>query len=229
MIKRTMLVVATAALAFVALPALAAADPKMELPAEKHFTVSGGETKLTTTDGSTITCTSGTGSGVFVEETIGTIQLTFHSCKESTFGFTCTSPGESNGTITTPVLPFHLQTITGNETQAVLITPNNPNPKGVGHFATFNCTFLIHVEVTGTGLIGDITEPYGTESATFTMNLESASEGHQKHTLVDHNARVFDLHSSKNGGAAITSSLDNESTLHFTEGKGILTHGTTTP
>lgn len=236
MFKKTTLAAFAAALAFAALPALAAANPEMDYPGDGHFTVSSGEgeeyhgpTVLSTTDGTTVTCAEVTGTGQFTSKTTGNIQFTFHGCHSPDFfNVKCTSSGQESGTIVTDALTFHLRTITGDETPAVLITPNNPGEDHVGHFASFNCSFLASVTVTGTGVIGEITDDYNKEQSTFEINFESTEHGHQAHTTVDHDEETdWDLHTSINGGEASTSAQDGEGTLHFTEGKGELTKGGT--
>ena len=121
--KKSMLAAALTVLAFAALPAIASATPHMDLPANKHFVVSGGTALLT---GATAShCESVTGTGEFDEtgET-GHIELAFHECTEQVFGSSCTTPGEPEGTIKTTELPFHLKTTTGDQTPAMLITTN---------------------------------------------------------------------------------------------------------
>ena len=229
MIKKSMLAACLAALAFAALPAIAAAtypNPYLAengVPIESAgFTVSGEtQTELTTEEGKFVKCSSVTGNGEFSSPETGSITLTFHGCK-TTLGIKCTTPGEESGTIMTTTLPFHLKTVDheGVQKHGVLITPNE------GHFATFKCSFAGTVEVGGTGVVGTITEPAeGVPSNTATLSFAAEKDeegnpirGHQTHTKVtnDNGETVdYSLESNFNGGGFEPASQEGEGTITF--------------
>ena len=227
MIKKTMLAAIVAAFAFTALPALASAE-KMDLPANPHFSVAGGPATLATTvEGETLAveCESSTGTGEFDNERTGHLQLTFHGCADETFGVPCTTPGSPEGTITTTELTFHLKEVEheGKEGHGVLITPHE------GHFATFECSFLFHIEVTGNGIVGTITEPETgvlSNTATLKFSADGSNPHRQTHTTVVGDETEYDLKTSVNGGPAETSAETAEGTLSFAGGgEGRLTEG----
>ena len=217
--KKSMFAAALTALAFAALPAVAAATPHMDLPQDPSFTVSGGQVQWT---GATSTgCGSVSGEGEFdpTGET-GHIQLTFHECTESTFGSACTTPGSPTGTITTTEVPFHLKTATGDQTPAMLITTSGSEGTTSGHFASYECLGgFIGVEVTGNGIVGEITSPgYNTSSSTFGITFATNEEGKQTPDHVDETPETtYHLFESVNGGEHETTTLDSELTTHFAE------------
>lgn len=213
---KTMLlaVMAAAALAFAALPALASAA-EVDFPGAGHFTVSGGKTKLVA--GTNVECESVTGTGEFSTTTTGTVQLLFHECTAA--GTPCWSPDqeEEGGTISTRVLPFHIVEVNG--APAVLITPG-----AEGTFATFFCVFgLVHVHVVGNGVIGTITAPApNTLSPSFTMSF-TATGASQNHKTIDGSTTEYHLQAIVNGEAPEEAAQVGEGTGTFTEGEGELT------
>ena len=235
MIKRMMLAAIAAALAFAALPALAAAEYEVDLPTNHAFNVAGGPAELISTyEGDTVEvdCESSSGEGKFTNSQTGELKLKFHGCVEtySGFEFPCTTPGEPEGTISTTQLTFHLKTVEDNEetSHGILIT-GEPLTKHEDHlpaFATFEC-FVLHVTVGGNGIVGTVTAPEtGNASNTMTLSFsKNASDPHhQTHQKVVGDSTVYNLRSSLNGGPTETASETADGTATFLEGgKGTLT------
>ena len=214
MLAATALVV----VAFTALPAIASATPKMDLPEDPSFTITGPAGVLT--GEVPVECESVSGNGEFdaTGET-GTVQFIFHGCTEGLFGSACTTPGQPTGTIaTTEELPFHLKTTTGDNTPAVLITPKEGEGTTGGHFATFECLGgFIEVKVDGNGIIGEITSGYGT-SSTFNVRFATNEEGKQTPDHVDETPETtYHLFASINSGEPETVTEDAEGTIHFAD------------
>jgi hypothetical protein len=233
--KHKMILLALAAVSAVmfAVPAVAAAGEWEIDPASgkfpQSFTAANiGNTTLTQDPlnaedkPATVTCTGSSGSGKYTTKTTGEIELTFTGCKESQFGSSCTSAGQATGTITTTNMTFHNIMIdstaqrpatekTKAGTAGILITSN------AGHFATFNCALFFKIEVTGSGVIGDISAPEcGGTSKTSTLKFESTAEGTQKYMQITTEGTKFDLTSTQ-GGTARTASQDGEGTVTYNE------------
>ena len=230
MIKRTLLASIVAAFAFVALPALALANPTLDPKGTgsfpTHFTSHGGKTRLQTTNLG-VTCETVTNTGEFENGQTGWIEFTFHECHDETFGIPCTTGEDPEGTITTGKLYFHLKTVEhgGEKSDAVLITPSEEEKFGKGLFAEFDCSFLVHVNVVGNGIIGTITTPTNEESTEATVSFEPAERGVQTHREVTDNPGVeYDLKAVTNGNAEEieTASQEGEGTLTFPD-KAVLT------
>lgn len=204
--RKPILVAILVASAFGTLPALAVADPEIELHEHTSFTVSGEAASLET-EGLKVTCTSVTGSGKFENSQAGTVEFTYHECK-GPLGVSCTTSGQSTGTITTTELPFRVKSATEGK-WAILISSKE------GHFSTFKCSELVNVVVSGNGVIGIVTSPEpGEESSTITLKF-SGEEGVQAHTTVDGEETEYGLKASTNGGAAEPASLAGESSFSF--------------
>lgn len=199
--KALLLSLAAASVMLFALPAVASAK-SWEIDNATTFEVTGHTTTtLTTHSGDEIKCSTASGTGAYTTKTTGNVQLTFHGCSEPTFGVSCTTAGQSTGTIKTTALTFHniYATHGGKEIPSVLITPN------AGHFASFGCTFFgigAHVVVSGTGVIGEV-ETCGKLKESH-LNFVSAGPGTQ--TLTTWTGTTYDLKSSRNGAAAVTAS-----------------------
>jgi len=217
--KMLMLALTAISAALFALPAVASAGaPEVDLSKGGHFTVAGGHSELKTVGNKVTTCTSTTGTGEWLNKTTGSLQLTFHGCKELTLGTTCKTT--SGDTITADNLTFHTIYTTDNKTSpGILITPPNGAP-----FATFTCAGgLIHIVVTGNGIIGSITQPpCGGTSNTATLNF-SQTNGVQQHRQITGTGGLFTLSSDLNGGAAEHAGMNAEATMTLTEGAGTLT------
>jgi len=199
---------AMVALAFAALPAVASAgEPELSCGGAVcgKFTSHSGETKLSTVGGTTVTCTSSTGSGEYTTKTTGNIVLTFHGCKTPTFfNTTCTSPGQAAGTIKTATSVFHNTYVTDAKTKpGVLIT----QPVGVP-YVTFTCAGFLHSEVFG-NIIGELSSPAcGAESKELKLGFKATSHGQQQYKQVTATGATFDLTSKLNGGAAETAAME---------------------
>lgn len=229
MTKRMMMVAASAlaAVAFAALPAVASAAPEVDFAKAGAHTFKGtfGEASLTAVGQEQIICTGENHvHGEWTSGTTGNISLTFTNCHpKETPGIACTTSGQAAGTIVVAQSVFHLKYITSDvatpgtmlvKKPGVLITP----PTG-GTFATFSCSFLINIKVTGNGIIGAVTAPTcGSTSASSTLSFTSNSTGVQTYQLVEGDATTYTLKSSLNGGAAVQASEDvPSSTTEFTE------------
>ena len=206
-----------------ALPSMASAagwdiDPAPTEKSPLTFTSSGAKASLVTAGGN-FSCTASSGTGKYTSQTTGNITITFTGCATTFFGFpiTCTSSGQSSGTIkTTENLVFHNIMIESTAqvaggTPGILVTPNS------GHFATFVCAGNT-VVVGGTGVIGDISSPKcGETSTTSTLKFEASGVGVQKYTQEETTGTKYDQTSSKNGGAPETASQEAEGKVTFNQ------------
>jgi hypothetical protein len=150
------------------------------------FNIHGGTAELKTTGGTSVHCTSVSGTGSYADKTTGTINLTFHGCKA--FGFNCNSTGAPAGTIVTTALPFHNVHLEPNKTKpGILITPNGT------HFASFTC-FIVGVTVSGNGVLGEVTSPAcGATSNTAVVKFASTAPGVQLWKQVTTAGTVYNL------------------------------------
>jgi len=233
MSKRMVLVAASvlAALAFAALPAAASAAPSVDFSVENPtFSGTFGEATLTAVGQEEIVCTSenhvnGSWETTNKVGTTGHISLTFTHCHpKETPGIACTTSGQASGVITTGSSLFHLVYITSDintpstmltKVPGLLVTP----PSG-GTFAEFNCSFLVHLKIAGTGIIGKVTAPTcgSAASGSSTVQFTSASTGKQTYQLAEGNATTYHLTSSLNSGSAVEASEDVESTTTLAGG-----------
>lgn len=187
--------------AVLALPSVASAEltslhlsptPKGAQPVD-----SNGIARLSTTNGTTVSCAGFSGSATFEGNgTTGTLSLTFGGDCTGPFGSTCTNEGAADSIVTT-TLPFHLVTLPPAKAgdpnvPGVLVTPGANE-----HFATFTCTVLgfpVVTEVKGNGVIGTITAPScGGVDDEATLKFEATSHGVQKHTKVADTETVYTL------------------------------------
>ena len=202
--KMMLLATALAALAFAALPAVASAGtPQTHCPTVSGSTctfegTSSSVVHLTVTISSalSVTCTQTTTTGT-MGTSGGSAQFVFHGCFESLFGTSCTTAGQSTGTIVTTLLPYDNIYPTDNDKSkpGVLITPNSsisPN-----HFASFSCPGSGSITVSGNGVIGTLTKPVcGATGPEITLDFEQSVSGHQKHKQITGTGTIFDLTSS---------------------------------
>jgi hypothetical protein len=207
--KMMVLALAVASAALFALPAVASAQ-SWHLSQTTTFSVTGGQGKLTATDGTSVTCSSTTGSGSFSTTTAGTVSLVFHGC--TGFGFACTTAGQPSGTITV-----------ANSFNGIMVSTNNPGvlltPDSLSSTETLGKKFItefsclgISTKVYGNGVIGTIHSPVpacGATASTWGLNFESSMSGHQKDQVWT--GTSYDLISNSHS----TSSLDGTATLHF--------------
>jgi hypothetical protein len=162
--------------------------------------------ELSKTKSFKVGCSSVTGSGKFENSQAGNIELKYQECKAS--GISCTTSGQATGTILTTQLPFRVKSATEGKL-ALLVSPKE------GHFATFSCSILVKVVISGNGAIGMVTSPgYGEESSTATLKF-SGEKGVQTHTIVDGEETAYGLKASINGGASESGSMAGEVTLSF--------------
>lgn len=245
--RKTILLFAAAlsALAFAALPAVAAASvgPTIDLP---HYptTFSGSSTEeaiLYEETSPGVRCkTEGETPALTIHGNVtgpheGSATFTFHGCKETKLNSKCTSPGAEAGTIETTTLPFHTVYL-ANGKPGVLFEPNQENTVEEKHwFAHFTCVGgLVKVTVGGNGVLGTVTEPTigGEVSNSFKVDV-SAPGGAQQHTTVltgtDENGdpiyQSFGLQAKKGSTTKPAAEDVGPATAHFTES---LTGKTTT-
>lgn len=211
MSKKMMLLAAGAltALAFAALPAVASAgSPEVECSGAAcgAFTVGGGTAELSKTTGPSVHCTSVSGSGNYASKTAGTLQLTFHGCKESAFGSSC----GSGGTITTNVMNFENTYLTHDKsTPGVKITNVN---------TTFTCFGgFVHNQVRGSVLGRLETACTKHPGNPLQLVFERTQAGHQKYMQVTGTGTKTDLESSLNSGAFETASQTGTGTVTLKE------------
>jgi len=191
--KTILLALAAVSAAMLALPALASAQ-SWHLDSTTSFSVSGSGGTATFTEGGSVSCSSTTGSGTFSTTTAGSVSLTLHGCT-GPFGFACTSPGQSSGTITTSAsFDGIMVTSSASEKKAgVLFTPTQsaePTP-GLKQFVEISC-LGISIKMFGKGMIGTISSPAcGVASSTVTVVFSSSSTGHQEDKT--YTGTTFDL------------------------------------
>ena len=157
------------AIAVLALAAFSAAGASAGMPTfqpeNNEFPVpfegSGGAGTLETVSGSTVTCqtNSNTGGEIVDEDTTEGSIVKFNGCKALGL-FTCTSAGQSSGTIVTNEVEGELvYTGEGKDEASMLL-----KPEGSEVFAEFQC-FTVSATVTGS-VLGNITpvNEFATES-----------------------------------------------------------------
>jgi hypothetical protein len=217
--KSMLLALSVACAAMLAVPAAASAGQWTLTGGHQKFTThTNTVTTLTTNQGETTECTSSSGEGT-VEESGkgGSISLLFHGCKSS--GTSCTTPGQSSGTIVTTAAVWKTLYLTHNSKEKPGIKIEG---SGHGHLATFKCGFgLVTIEVYGS-VIGEVEEKCGTSGKTFSLTFDSP-EGHgkQRWTQETETGPVTDLTVVRNGSHRTgsqdgtgTITLTNSSTLH---------------
>jgi len=210
--KMMLLALSAVCAALFALPAVASANPPAHLEGLKDtsFTVHAGPGSLSTTGGETVTCTTTTGGGKLETTTTGSLSLIFHGCKAKTpFGeLTCTTSGQSSGTIATTALSFHL--ISGATSTArpfILVTPN----AATATYAHFVCGGFVNKTVEGTGLLGTITAPgCDTAASKATVDFNALGHGLKQHTTITGTTYTF----TSNG---TTAAMDTTPTITFKE------------
>jgi hypothetical protein len=183
------MILALLATAFLA-PQAAAATPEMT-PVSGGFPVSVlgffGGGNLTTVGGSSITCINGAGGGQITSKTTGEGSYTLGGCKSSSFS--CTSPGQSTGTIKIQTMTMDLVYLDAAHTNPGVLA----KPPAGGVFSEFTCAF-VKVVVTGNGVLGKVTSPKcGATSGTASVSLEAAGTGVQKYKQVEEAGTVYNL------------------------------------
>jgi hypothetical protein len=215
--KTKLLALAAVSAAMLAVPALASAQTA-HIDVAEPFTISGGAYTLNETGGLTITGTSISGTGTFINTTTGTMTLKTSGVTESIFGTKCGSTAqghtESSGVVTTTELTFHLIMLATNK-PGILITPN----AATGVFKHFKC-LGIEKTVTGNGLIGTITSPgCGVASKTATVSIRRASAGHQEHKL--YTGVNYSMHTNSSGNPTASYDIPGNATLTFANARKI--------
>lgn len=204
---------ALTALALAALPAVASAAPTVDPASGKFplsFTSTGGASELRTEGANPVKCLSNHGTGKYTSGTTGEITLTFTGC--SFEGITCTTSGQTSGTIKTGTSVFHnVYLNSAKTTPGVLITP----PTG-GTFATFVCG-IGTITVTGNGVLGHLQSPgCGVKGKTGTLNF-SATGAIQTYRQVEEAGTIYSLTTSIFGGSPKTSSMVAHGTVTTAE------------
>jgi len=216
--RKSILALAAVSAILFALPAVASAEETWQIhPNNVKFTASSGETRLGTTAGDTVICTSSTGEGQYVSSTTAEgIKLKFHGCKDAGTGVSCHS-GSTAGTIeTNPIIAHNVWANKhGVRTRAVLLTPANTEK---ADFATFRCTvFGIGPTLTVTGsVIGEVelTKPCNTPAAEAHLDFVAEKHGHQTIKTLWNTTPEYDLTSHRDGVPS-TASQTGTGTLKF--------------
>lgn len=219
--KMMLLALTVASAALFALPAVASAQ-SWHIAQATSFSVTGSGGTLTPTTGSNVSCTSTAGSGSFSTTTGGTVSVVYHGCT-GPFGFACTTPGQSSGTI---VFADSFDAIMVNSTAStkdlgVLLTPDTPSsteltPSGASAGKKFTGEFSclgVSIKLYSNGVIGTITAPgCGVASNTVTLSFASSSQGHQNDKTWT--GTTYDMISNIDSSHP-TTSLDGTVTLTF--------------
>jgi hypothetical protein len=222
---------ALAALAFTALPSAASAGEFLNTCTTGagatinvcEGTVIGGVAVLEEDSGSTIECTSVTGTATAIDNsTTGTVELTFHTCKDPTSGFSCSNTAKA-GTITTQTMISHNVYLEHNaSTPGVKLT----GPAGgVNHNSsvTFSCAGgLVKKTVTGT-ILGEIEEPKCKTHQTTTKFVFAAKlpTGTQKWEQVTTTNAFTDLTSGTETSDTTTASQTGTGTITWKAGQNL--------
>ncbi|MBA3865970.1 MAG: hypothetical protein H0X42_06440 [Solirubrobacterales bacterium] len=116
------------------------------------FTSTSGEGTLETVGGTQVKCTADTNTGKILNAKDDEVTVTFTGCKA--FGFTCTTAGQSSGTIKTKLLKSKLVYNVGKTKVLDLLYPATeafpPKPGSAGGVvAEFTCGGFINVVVRG--------------------------------------------------------------------------------
>ena len=204
---------------------LALEPPGGSFPAS--FSLAGeAEVSLRTAAGKFVNCTGEgeaqplAGEGSFEDATSGTATIDLHNC-HTTLGIKCTTAGQATGTIETEALPFRLVYLSDGE-PGVLFLPDAESEL----LATTKCSFAGKVEVAGSGVLGQITEPAlgeASETLTIDLNAPEVGEGEYAQQYTETEAGLeYGLQASFNGGAFEAATLEAEAVASF-EGEGELT------
>lgn len=142
------------AFAAVAAASASASQPEVEGTLPTTFSGSGGEGKLETVAGRTVTCTGNSASGtVNSSTTVNNTRVTFSGCTDE-FGSACTTSGQSSGTIRTNLIKgtlFYREA--GSSKKVILLEPETGSV-----FATFVCGFGFETLEVTKKVLGEITE-----------------------------------------------------------------------
>ncbi len=162
------------------------------------------------------------GEGQLESATAGTATLVLHNCK-TIFGISCTTSGQAEGTIKTEPLPFRLVYLSDGK-PGVLFEPNAKS----GALATASCPFIGPIKLSGSGVLGKITQPaLGESSQTLTVNLNAPETGKEKYAqeyVKTEAGAEYGLQVSVSGGKAEAAELEAEPVASFS-GKAELREG----
>jgi len=202
------------ALAFGALPVVASAGEftaDCETGAGKvcEGIVSGGAVVFSNTAGETIGCSSVTGIGTVTDgSSTGTVSLEASGCKETITGFkfSCNSPGQAAGKMSTGTLVAHGVYVDPNKTlPGILVTNVN---------MTIECAGFAKKTVTGNLIGADPTPECGVFKASETGSLQTTTHGQQQYKQVTTTGTVFDLISNNDsGGTYLTTAVTGTATV----------------
>ena len=178
------------------------------------FTTHSSKVVLSTNAGTTVTCSSSSGSGKYTTRTTGEISLTLNFCHTPTFFNTaCTSPARISGQIATGAMVFHNVYLTISKVvPGILITQ-----PAIGPIATFTCAGFLHVELSG-NVIGRLTSPVcGASSSILELSLNAPAHGQQEYKQVTLTGTKFDLSAKVNGGGAETAAMSTLGSFTFVD------------
>ncbi|MDX6635335.1 MAG: hypothetical protein QOF06_1538 [Solirubrobacterales bacterium] len=189
---------AIAIVAFVALTSQALAATPEGDPAGGKFPVAATATSgvsTMTTPSRALSCSSGSGSGAATSKTTGEGNYLLKGC--TSLGTNCTTPGQASGMVTITISTAHLVYLDENHTKPGVLG----TPPASGVFSTFSCGFgLVHVEVKGNGLLGEITAPKcGETSKMATVVMQGSEGGGQKYQQVEETGTKYDTVAYING------------------------------
>lgn len=172
------------------------------------FTAQGGQVSISTEAGNLSSCTGVEGNGKFTTGTSGQATLSLTGCK--TGGHTCTSAGQSAGTILTSSLSAKPIYLDAAKTKfGLLLSP----PLGQA-FASFACS---GIPFTWNGsLIGEITKPALNVSSTQAdLAFEAAGPGVQKYQQIEGAGTKYRLTQTVWGGSPTGVAIQGLATLQF--------------
>jgi hypothetical protein len=174
--KMMLLALAAVSAAMVAMPAAASATYN-HLHGTPAFTWHGPAGSWSTVGGETFKCKTTSGQGAFNTTTTGSMDLSFHGCSTTVFGFTfsCTTEGQPTGTIVTAPLEFDLIRIDGGG-NGIRLKPTAPST-AVAHFGCAGVQKTL-----GGSIIGTLTSPgCDVQSNTATVDFNVSQHGVQEH------------------------------------------------
>jgi hypothetical protein len=198
--KKTFIALVAVCAAMFALPGVASAGTWHTGPLPLTFTATGGTSEWLTLNAdhsvaSKTHCTSNSATGAYSTTTTGTMTITFKGCTSS--GLSCTTSGQTSGTIVFTPLTFHNVMIHAN-VPGILLTPNSET----NVFAHYVCGGFINVTMEGNGLIGTITSACGTETSATELKFAATLTNTQQHTQITTTGTVYDL--KKASGETVT-------------------------
>lgn len=202
-------------------PQAVAATPEVDLvsgsfPVPALALFSGGN--LSVANGVTVSCVNGTGSGQLTSSTTAEGSVSFGGCQLAGLGAKCTTDGQPTGTIKLEPLTVHLVYLDEDHTKpGALLTP-----PASGRFTQFKC-FGINVEVTGNGVLAQVTSPgCGATASSTTAQAQATAHGTQKYLQVEETGTAYDLKATIGAEAPETAAISGGITF-VAEREGTLT------